>query len=289
MQSSHTGGFAAWTRVTELGALRLHLTRFPLLQADRTPRLVRQSDPEMFTLAWARAGRNRIAQERTETALRPADFTLLDTSRPFRLSGGADSTGRQSDAVNLLIPHRLVPLPADKVRSLLAERIPSGQGMAVLLAQYLRQLTEHPEQYQPSDAPFLATLALDLIAATLAQHLDTTSSLPTEVQHRVLRARIDAFIDHHIADPDLSPRTIATAHHISIRTLHRLFQTDYTTVAELIRTRRLHRCRQDLTNPLLRGHPIYAIAARCGFPDNTVFSRLFRATFGMSPRQYREQ
>jgi hypothetical protein len=66
---------------------------------------------------------------------------------------------------------------------------------------------------------------------------------------------IHAFIQRPVSDPDLSPETIAAAHHISLRLLHKLFSEEGETVAGWIRTRRLegvppgrrfgdHRCRQ---------------------------------------------
>jgi AraC-like DNA-binding protein len=85
---------------------------------------------------------------------------------------------------------------------------------------------------------------------------------------------------------------VAAAHGISLRTLYRLFQAEETTVTELIRKHRLEHCRRDLANPLLAGRPIYVIAARHGFPtsrrSNALFSTMFRAQYGLPPREYRE-
>jgi AraC-like DNA-binding protein len=64
-----------------------------------------------------------------------------------------------------------------------------------------------------------------------------------------MMARIRAFIERHLADPDLSPATIAAAHHISTRTLHKLYKAERHPVAASIRRRRLERCRLDLLDP----------------------------------------
>ncbi|GAB3843332.1 hypothetical protein GCM10029963_17920 [Micromonospora andamanensis] len=188
----------------------------------------------------------------------------------------------------MLVPVSAVPLPRAKVSRLLAGRFPP-EGMASLLTQFLLQVTTHPEQFRAADARQLGYMALDLISATLAQHLDCEQALPAEVQRQALRARIDAFITEHLGDADLSARTVAAAHHISLRTLYRLWEGEEASVAELIRLRRLDRCRRDLTSPLHASKPIYAIAARWGFLDKTSFTRLFRATYGTSPQDYRQQ
>lgn len=289
ISSAHADAFNGWAQITQLGPLRLTSFRYPSLDTSRTARLIRRSDPELYQLALPTSGRSAIAQQDRESALRPADFTLLDTSRPHEASHSpvAGEPGLAS-SVTVLIPHALLPVPADKVGRLLAARLPSGAGMGALLAGFLLQIARHPEQYQASDAAFLGSTALSLIAATVAQQLDVQRSLPAQVQRDALRARVEAFVDAHLGDPDLDPGAIAAAHHISLRTLHRLFQDGRTSVAELIRGRRLERCRQDLTNPLLRGTPIHAIAARWGFRDKAHFSKLFSATFGRSPQAYRD-
>jgi AraC-like DNA-binding protein len=75
---------------------------------------------------------------------------------------------------------------------------------------------------------------------------------------------------------------------VSIRYLHKLFETQEATVAEWIRRRRLERCRRDLLDPALRALPVNAIAARWGLLNAAHFSRAFRAAaYGATPGEYR--
>jgi AraC-like DNA-binding protein len=102
-----------------------------------------------------------------------------------------------------------------------------------------------------------------------------------------LLAALQAFIDSHLADPELSPSTIAAAHHISLRYLHGLFEGQGTTVGERIKNRRLESCRQDLLDPSLAALPVNAIASRWGFIDAARFSRTFRDAYGQPPGEFR--
>ncbi|MEU7802593.1 helix-turn-helix domain-containing protein [Micromonospora arborensis] len=298
--SPAAGNFAGFARVADLGGLRLTSFRYPALEMARTEKMIRQGDPEMYELALPITGRSALTQERRESAVKPgAEFTFLTTSRPYTCfhiplqrpqgpENGHQPLPQTAKTVAILFPQSALPLPPNKINQLLAGRLSANEGMASLLAQFLRQVGDHPELFKPADAVRLGRTAMDLIAATLAQHLDIERSLPIEVQQQALRTRIDDFINRNLGDEDLTPRTVAAAHHISLRSLHRLFVGEETTVAELIRTRRLDRVRRDLTNPLMASQPIYAIAARWAFPDKAHFSRLFRATYGMSPQQYRQ-
>ncbi|WUT00207.1 helix-turn-helix domain-containing protein [Streptomyces sp. NBC_00708] len=103
----------------------------------------------------------------------------------------------------------------------------------------------------------------------------------------MLLRQVSAFIDHHIADPDLTPGLIAARHHLSLRSLHALFHDEPEGVAATIRRRRLEGCRADLARPALRRQPIQAVAARWGFTSATAFSRTFRTAYGVTPRDYR--
>ena len=103
----------------------------------------------------------------------------------------------------------------------------------------------------------------------------------------VLLLRTMTFIERHLGDAALTPGRIADAQHISTRYLHKLFEAEGTTVSAWIRHRRLHRCSNDLRDPALAGRSVSAIAARWGLPDAAHFSRLFRAAFGVSPRDFR--
>ncbi|KAK1184489.1 helix-turn-helix transcriptional regulator [Streptomyces sp. NBS 14/10] len=95
--------------------------------------------------------------------------------------------------------------------------------------------------------------------------------------------------EQHLADPVLTPQTIAYAHHISLGHLQQLLAEDETSPGAWIR-RRLERCRHDLANPRLNAHPIRAIAERWGFTNPTHFSRLFRATYGIGqPTEFVDQ
>jgi AraC-like DNA-binding protein len=92
-----------------------------------------------------------------------------------------------------------------------------------------------------------------------------------------------------LADPNLSLTTLAAAHHISIRQLQKLFATQGLTISGWIRERRLERARRDLANPAQPNVPITAIADRWMFANSAHFSRVFKAAYNISPRDYRHE
>jgi AraC-like DNA-binding protein len=111
--------------------------------------------------------------------------------------------------------------------------------------------------------------------------------VPPNTSRRALVLRVHAFIEDRLGDPRLTPATIARAHHVSLRSLYKLFEEEHASVAGLIRERRLERCRRDLLDPSLGEVPVSAIAARWGLTNAAHFSRAFRAAYGASPVEYR--
>jgi AraC-like DNA-binding protein len=80
---------------------------------------------------------------------------------------------------------------------------------------------------------------LDLLTVALAARLDRRRQVPPDsTQHAVL-LQVYAFIEEHLSDPGLSPRTIADAHHISTRYLYKLFEAKRQSVADWVRHRRM--------------------------------------------------
>lgn len=100
-------------------------------------------------------------------------------------------------------------------------------------------------------------------------------------------ARIKDYAIHHLGDPSLSPEQIATAHHVSVRYLHKLFQSEETTVARWIQRRRLEMCARDLSRRAAASPTVSCVARRWGFVSPAHFSRVFRAAYGATPREWR--
>jgi AraC-like DNA-binding protein len=128
---------------------------------------------------------------------------------------------------------------------------------------------------------------VDLVTVVLAHHLEQENP-PLRSHTGMLYLRIMAFIEQHLHDPDLRPATIAAAHRISPRYLHRVFQQHHPVgVATHIRLCRLDRARRDLADRRLDHLTVAAISRRWGFSDPAEFGRAFRRRTGISPRDYR--
>ncbi|MEU5923886.1 helix-turn-helix domain-containing protein [Streptomyces antimycoticus] len=283
MSSDHTRDFWGEVRILNFGAASVWPTTFREMNFRRTPKLIRQSDPELYHFSFILEGNLQVSQSRQEAAHSAQGLYVVDTSRPFDcLAFGGPPGG-----VGLEIPKALIPVPHDRIDRLLARPIPARDGVGALLTGFLARLAADRGSYGPSDGPRLGTVLIDLAAALLAQAVEADDALPPETHRHTLALRVQSFIQRNLSDPRLSPATIAAAHHISVGYLHRLFRARDTTVSAWIRQQRLDRVRRDLTDPGLHTVPLHELAARWGFAHPAVFSRAFRAAYGMPPSDYR--
>ncbi|NGO15545.1 helix-turn-helix domain-containing protein, partial [Streptomyces sp. HC44] len=275
LSSENAADFRAHQRLIGLGAVSVWPAEFQPMVGRRTPKLVRQSDPESYHLSLVLQGSGGASWGKHEATYRAYDFHANDSSRPSEMW-----TGQGLRIVGIEVPKAHLSLPRSRVDQAIGPRMSGREGVGALLAQFLTQITDNTDQYAPSDAPRLGTVLVDLVTALFAHALDTEDSLPPDTYQRNLVLRIQAFIQQNLHEPCLTPRAIAAANGISLSYLHRLFQGEDETVSAYLRRQRLERARQDLANPAMRTVPVQAIAARWGFTHPAAFSRAFRTAHG---------
>jgi AraC-like DNA-binding protein len=187
---------------------------------------------------------------------------------------------------SLVLPRDVLGLSESDMTHVTASPLGPGTPLGGLLSPFLAGLVDGAGSYPPRTSELMARNVVDLLGVLTDEVLGRANA-DTPGGNRALLLRVQAFVDRHLADPDLTPQTIARAHHISLRYLHKLFESEDVTVGRWIQRRRLEECRRDLAR---RGHSstIAAVAHRWGFTSAAHFSRVFRATYGMAPREWRE-
>ncbi|NAZ74254.1 helix-turn-helix domain-containing protein [Kineococcus sp. T13] len=263
---------AAGIEVIEIDARR-HLV-------ERTPGLVQRGGAPRFKVSVQLEGSCLLVQSDREAVLAAGDVAVYDTSRPYSMAFDDDFR-----ALILMFPHSLIGLPPEQVREVTATRFDGAHGVGAVVAPFLAHMAEQLERVAEPARARLSSHALDLVTTLVCSELDVRSS--ADARQRALLARIHEHIEARLADPTLSPVSIAAAHHVSTRHLHALFRAEGATVAAWIKQRRLERCRRDLTDPAQVGLPVAAIGARWGFSDPAHFSHAYKGAYGEPPSRAR--
>ncbi|HWU08605.1 MAG TPA: helix-turn-helix domain-containing protein [Streptomyces sp.] len=289
MSSPYARDFRAELRVMELGPVTVWPTSVLPTRYRLSSKRTRRNETGLYHLTLLLEGGLILDHAGGTDTFGSGDLHMVDDSRPYDLRPVQDGSGSAVRGVGVDFPKELLPLPSHRLEHVLGRGLPGREGMGALLTGFLTGLEQQAASLQPCDAPRLGAVVLDLVSALLAQAVDARSALPPETRRRTLLRHVDAFIRKNLHDPELSPRAVAAAHHISVSYLHRIFEQrgEGETVAARIRSQRLEGARRDLENPALRALPLYAVGAQWGLPRASDFSRAFRAAYGVSPKEHR--
>jgi AraC family transcriptional activator of tynA and feaB len=268
------------TRVGELSAAEV----FSDAQIVRHSRMhVARSRLSMFFIHLQLEGQSVSRQDGREARLTPGDFTICDTNRPYEIQFAAPNR-----MFVLGLPDGLIRRHIACPESVVAIPMAGDRGLSGLLSNFLQGFWRQcRDDLDPTVAPRMTSAILDLLASAytmLPQAQSDRSSLTTA--HRI---RIVNYIEAHLGDPDLTPMRVADACKMTPRYLHHLFSNESETVARYILRRRLEECSRALTTPSQRGRTVTAIAFDYGFNSPTHFGRVFRARYGVTPREYRRR
>lgn len=277
------GEFQGDVEARSLGSVVLaEVTASHAGSVERTPRLIGPDDPQLYRFGLQVRGHSLIEQDGRRARLDPGELAIYDAARPYRITFSDDFAMTVA-----MFPRTLVRLPHQRLSTLTAVTVPGDTGIGGLVAPLLRGLSEELRGSRPVVTSHLGDALVDLATAAVGQHLPSAPVEPAG-GHAELLARVSGYIDEHLGDPDLGIRDIARAHFVSVRLLQKLFEGEGTSVSAVIRTRRLERCRRDLADPALAHLPISLVGHRWGIGDPAYFSRLFRSTYGLSPRDFRK-
>jgi AraC-like DNA-binding protein len=182
----------------------------------------------------------------------------------------------------LRLPVEAIGPYASSLADVAGTPLPDPRGTTSLVAHLLTGLARATVDAAPENPAGLSQHVIGLITLMCAD-----AARPGASPQTVMLEQAKQFIEARLADTELSPDIVADALHVSTRTLHRLFERDGYTISGWTRSRRLERCRIDLVDVALWEESVSSIGARHGLCDAAHFSRLFKATFGLSPRAYR--
>lgn len=250
------------------------------MRVTRNARHMRVSAPERLCLAFQLQGQGVSDHRGLTTATARGHLNLVD--------GTAESdyawTGQVERRV-VLFDYAALDLSVDLVRSAVGQL--DASPLYDLVRAHVRSLDPSHEALRTTAPGFSLTAgSLELVRALITTA--AAPDLPSEADsHDILRTRILSHIEERVLDPGLSARSIAQAHHISVRHLYAVWSGWPLSLREhIIRGRLEHARRQLAAHPAV---PVTAIAHRCGFSSAAHFTRRFHDAYGLPPSAWREQ
>ncbi|WP_460916578.1 helix-turn-helix domain-containing protein [Plantactinospora veratri] len=266
--------------VWDLGGVNIFTARSTGLRLLRTPKQARQDAAPVIALSVQRLGDGRHEQLGYRQVVPPGEMLMVDLSAPYDFSWSGEGA-----AGCIQVPVDQVGLPLDLIRRAAANLRTSP--LYGLVGKHVSQLVQDAERLSADPAAdALGRASVELLRALLVSAA-RVEPLSRAVLAETLLTRVRAYVRQHLADPGLRPATIAAAHNVSLRHLYKICaQADFS-LEQWIIGERLQGARQELQRPASRGRTIATVARRWGFTDPTHFTRRFRATYGLTPGEWR--
>jgi AraC family transcriptional regulator, positive regulator of tynA and feaB len=231
-----------------------------------------------FLVSLQMGGEARLVQGRREVVVGAGAGAvgLVDVARPFELSFPSEV-----ERIFCFVPHAALQARAPWLAAADAASLGYDNPLARIMAEYMRVIGDPARPLDERATLVLLDGFLGALAiATALQRARTGGRDGRDLRLDALKALMRT----RLANPALTPATVAAAAGISTRTLHKLFELSGTSFGAWLLAERLEACAAALSSADAR---IADIAFAAGFNDLSHFNRRFKARFGTTPRQWR--
>jgi hypothetical protein len=128
-------------RASGLGPLQVVVIDGAPFNVYRTPKQIEQVDPDLMKAVLMCGGNTSvISQDGRQAMLDTGELALYDTRRPLDHTLGTEP-GRRLRLLTFMFPPSMLPLPRNRIRELVATRIPASSGLGDLTSQFLLHST----------------------------------------------------------------------------------------------------------------------------------------------------
>jgi AraC-like DNA-binding protein len=251
--------------------------------AVRTQPLAKRFGDDVFMLLVQRTGRTLVEQDGRQTVLNEGEFTLCYSGRACVLTMPC---AFHHEAI--LFEGRAMRAALPDSDRFIARAMRGDTGPGRVLVSLLGAVRENINDLDEHSGAHMSDALLGMVSANAASLRAGADHAPTNHLETYHRERVRALVAERLFDPELSVEAIADRVKLSSRYLYRLFEEEPETLSTSIWRQRLEAARLEILSPSQGRRSLTDIAYSVGFKDSAHFSRMFKATYGASPREFKQ-
>lgn len=249
-------------------------------QIVRTPKLISQDAEEYLMLGLQLQGTSIVEQRDRQALLRPGDYVFWDTRRPYNITFPSDW-----EMAVFQFPRNAFGFDNRLIDSIIALTSCGSSALSRVAAAFLLSIAQEARTSSFEHKTQLLNHTLGLLSSSIEQRPPRENALVAYDQ--LVFRRIETYISDNLTTPRLRASEIARENGLTTSQIYRIFRDRNLTILNYIREKRLHKIKEDLTNPRLKNVTIAAIALKWGFTDVPHFNRVFKNYYGVAPKQFR--
>ncbi len=261
-------------RLRHVGGLTLGSTTFNAQHYKRDKATIARSGLDHYLVHVLVAGSIYGDFDDRDTVAAPGEICIIDLARPYECK--VDAGERLATTIPRVGIDKLLG-----ARDIHGFVLKAGQPVTRLLVDYLCGFHAVSGQLSPSEDVAVQEALATLLSAGLSNAAPIQDE-PKSVLGQALRARAVAYIDRHLADPELGPDLLVQRFRVSRAHLYRVF-SDLGGVTHMVKSRRLDAAYARIMDPRNSTRAVSQVAADVGFRDMRRFRKAFMARFGVAP------
>ena len=273
-QPNKFSGFLQHAKLLDIGVSHYHANT---VHYNRSVQSSGYTDDSIL-ITFPITGDVRFTQKGRQLTSKPGQFFIELSSLPYEFYHLHEAA-----LYVIKVPLSLLMPQMGTIERQFARSLTIDEGAGRLLVFQISQILAliYNNQLGDLEIKILEQQLLNLIVLTLSAPKEVMMSRMSSVQSVHLK-RIEYYVNLNLENPDLTPKKVATACHLSVRYLHKLFTDLPYTFSEWVKELRLKQA-----NHILKTKSyvtIDEVAHRVGYGDQSYFSRIYKQYFGHTPR-----
>jgi len=251
------------------------------LQLERLPREPSESEQDNYFAVVLTSGKYKLEQGGREVFLEKGDMALYDATEWHRVT-----MPQAASKIIVSIPRELLNQRISNLANLTAKKISAESGIGAVTSSFIQTTVKQLNYLDKSSFLEMTDPVLDMLTLSLNQ-LNPSAIHLSETQSSTL-LHVKKHIIKHCDNSELTPDLISQAVGLSVRYMNNLFNTEDTSLMRYVTQQRLCSAHSRLSSRRYLNRSITELAMQSGFNNMAHFSRVFKAKYGESPRQIRE-
>jgi AraC-like DNA-binding protein len=218
------------------------------------------------------------------------EMVLSDGDAVLMTNEEATWTMTSPSSVNIAgirVPRSAIAPLVPKLENVTMRRITKDTSGLRLLRKYLDVVADDEALAASASQRLIVGHFYDLVALALGASSDAKALAADRTVGAVRLAAIKADIDANLDDGNLNATMVATRNRVTVRYLHKLFESEGITYSEFVLRERLARAYHNLRSPLHSRRAISTIAFDLGFNDLSYCNRVCRRRYNATPSDVR--
>jgi AraC family transcriptional activator of tynA and feaB len=250
----------------------------------RDRRAIAEDGRDRFGFIMQLSGIRQISQLGRVREIQDGGTAFISTGEPYSIDTRAYT---RFDSIALYMPSEFLVQRGIRGERFCLQPDVSTSHAHDLVSGTLRLFARDAWNFSREEFYRSARAIADLILLAVSTPADRLCTVSSVRSANIARAK--DIVRRRLCEPELTLADIADGAGVTLNYLHKLFRDEGCTLYEYVKRERLQRAYELLQLARSRALSVTDVALSCGFSDSSYFSRSFRQTFGMSPREVRQR